>query len=90
MFAAHSDLTADMRRYCAFHRDHGEMLARAQLLALTRGSSTRSLIRPATTALTRTLMAQATDPNAKPPVIPFSSRLETGRALALDVWSIYK
>ncbi|KAG8964966.1 hypothetical protein FRC03_001117 [Tulasnella sp. 419] len=34
-------------------------------------------------------MAQSVDPNAKPPVVPFSSRLKTGRALALDVWSIY-
>lgn len=34
-------------------------------------------------------MALATGPNAKPPIVPFSSRLETGRALALDVWSIY-
>ncbi|KAG9031221.1 hypothetical protein FRB95_003060 [Tulasnella sp. JGI-2019a] len=34
-------------------------------------------------------MAQAIEPTGKGPVVPFSSRLKTGRALALDVWSIY-
>ncbi|KAG8899962.1 hypothetical protein FRB99_006341 [Tulasnella sp. 403] len=34
-------------------------------------------------------MAMSTDASAVPPVVPFASRLKTGRALALDVWSIY-
>ena len=29
-------------------------------------------------------------PNQSPPIPPFASRLKTGRALALDVWSVFK